>query len=99
MLDILLVVQVVLGILLIAVILMQRSSSDGLLGSGGGVGGGIVTAKSAANFFVKATIVLAICFMINSIILANLSSRNGNKDAGLIKQIEEVESNSVPMAK
>lgn len=98
MLDILLVVQIVIGILLVSVILMQRSSSDGLLGSGGGGGGGIVTAKSAANFFVKATVVLGICFMINSLILANLSSKKNQSKNNIIEQSEDSE-NSLPMAK
>lgn len=99
MLDILLVVQIVIGALLITVILLQKTGADGFLGSGGGAaGGGIVTAKSAANFFSRATMVLGACFIINSIILANLSGKKKAEHLPIIKE-ETEKTNSLPMAK
>ncbi len=99
MLDILLVVQIVIAILLVVVILLQRSNSDGLLGTGGGAGGSIMTAQSAANFFVKTTMVLGVCFMINSIVLANLSTKKKmHTNLPLTEETQESEP-KVPIAK
>jgi preprotein translocase subunit SecG len=98
MINILLVVHIVIAVLLIIVILMQKSGSDGLGGlGGGGGGGGLVTARAAANFLTRTTIVLATLFMINAIVLANLS---GKKDSGIANTIEkELEADAIPMAK
>jgi len=99
MIDILLVVHMVIAALLIVVILMQKTGSDSLggLSGGGGGGSGLVSARSAANFLTRTTIVLAALFMINAIILANLS---GKKDSGISNTIEEqLEVDAVPMAK
>jgi preprotein translocase subunit SecG len=96
MLDILLVVQVVVAILLIIVILLQKSGSDGISGlSGGGSGGGLVTARTAANFLTRTTVVLAAIFMVNAIALANLSGKKHTHN-NIGKQLEE---NTVPLAK
>lgn len=97
--NILLVIQVVTSILLITVILIQKSSSDGLSGlSGGGGGGGLVTARAAANFFTKATVVLATIFMLNALALANLSTKTkSNANDTLEKAL--ISSDAVPMAK
>ncbi len=98
MINILLVIQIVLSVLLITVILLQKTSADGLSGLGGGGGGsGLVTARAAANFFTRATIVLAALFMINAIALANLS---GKQNATSKKVLERALSeDSIPMAK
>lgn len=93
MLDILLVIHVVVAILLIAVILLQRNSADALAGLGGGGGGnmGIVTARSATNFMTRMTVVLAIAFMGNSLVLANLSNKSTkhHDESGLAEQLED----------
>ncbi len=103
MLDILLVVQIVISLLLITVILLQRTGADSLSGLSGGGTTGVVSAKTAANFLSTTTIILATLFMLNSLILANLSSRP--KD-GAMKKIEqevqkevEKESTSAPEVK
>ncbi|MES2215137.1 MAG: preprotein translocase subunit SecG [Pseudomonadota bacterium] len=97
MLDILLVTQIVVAVLLIIVILLQKTGSDGLsgLGGGGGAGGGLVTARAAANFLTRATVLLAAIFMVNAIALANLSGKKQNH-SNISKQLEE---NTVPLAK
>ncbi len=78
---------------------MQRTGADGISGIGGN-NMGVVTARSVANFLTKTTIVLATLFMINAIILANISSR---KNPSLSKKIEAVteaaEKTTVPIAK
>lgn len=78
MLDILLIVQIVISLLLVTVILLQRTGADSLSGLSGGGTSGVVSAKTAANFLSKTTIILATLFMVNSIILANLSSKPKN---------------------
>jgi preprotein translocase subunit SecG len=101
MLDILLVVHIVISVLLIIVILLQKNNSDGLAGLGGGGNNmGLVTARSAANFFTRVTVFLAILFMTNSLLLANLSNQT-HKDTGIENSLKEPESNnkSLPMAK
>ena len=75
MLDILLIVQIIISALLIIVILLQRTGADSLSGLSGGGNTGVVSARAAANFLSRTTIVLIVAFMANSIVLANLSSK------------------------
>ena len=99
MLDILLVVHVVISILLIIVILLQKNNSDGLAGLGGGGSNmGLVTARSAANFFTRVTVFLAVLFMANSLLLANLSNQN-HKETDLTDKLEnsEVKKDNQPL--
>lgn len=75
MFSTLLFVHLIIAILLIIVILLQRTSADGLSGIGGGNNMGLVSGRSAANFMTKTTIILAILFFSNALVLANLSSK------------------------
>lgn len=94
MFNTLLFIHLIIAILLIIVILLQRTSTDGLSGIGGGGGGGnmgLVSGRSAANFMTRTTIVLAVMFFANALVLANLSSRATD---GLTKTMEtEISSN------
>jgi preprotein translocase subunit SecG len=82
----------VFAILLIIVILMQRTGVDGVSGiSGGSNNMGIVTARSVTNFLTKVTIILAFCFMINSIIIANVASRKNSNLEMKIDTLDEKE--------
>jgi preprotein translocase subunit SecG len=81
---------------------MQKTGNDGLSGMSGGSGNmGVVTGRTVANFLTKTTVVFATLFIINAIILANLSS--SKKNLGIIKKIEQVddkqEESSLPIAK
>ncbi|MDF2965221.1 MAG: secG [Rickettsiaceae bacterium] len=98
MLDIFLIVHIVIAILLITVILLQKSSTDGLASLGGGGNSGVMTAKTAANFMTKLTVVLATLFLMNSILLANLSTK---KHTSIIEQAQEEkkqDNDSLPVA-
>jgi preprotein translocase subunit SecG len=102
MMNILIFIHIVIAILLIIVILLQRTGADGLSGIGGGNNMGVVTGRTAANFLTKTTIVLATCFIINAIILANLSTKKNA--SGISKKIETIidknqETDSLPIAK
>ncbi len=100
MIDILLFVHITIAILLIIVILMQRSGSDGISSISGGNNMGVVSAKTVGNFLTKSTIILTTLFLINAIVLANLSSK---KKSDLVSKINEIEENqaenSLPIAK
>lgn len=103
MLDILLVVHIVIALLLIVVILLQRNSGDALAGlSGGGNNMGVVSARAAATFFSRITIFLAVAFMANALLLANLSIKS-TETSGLENKLQEKEptktGSTIPMAK
>jgi preprotein translocase subunit SecG len=90
MIDILLVVHVMVGILLVISILLQKTSSGNLANLAANTTG-MVSARGAANFLTKTTIVLGAVFMINAIVLGNLSTR---KSETLIEQIDRQEKSS-----
>ncbi len=79
---------------------MQRSGSGGISGISGDNNMGVVSAKTVGNFLSKSTIILTTLFLINAIILANLSSK---KKSNLVSKINEIEENqtdnSLPIAK
>ena len=71
MFTFLLILQSLVAASMVAVILMQRSEGGGL-----GVGGspsGLMSARGAANFLTRATTVLAVLFVLLSIVLATLA--------------------------
>lgn len=89
MMNVLLFVHIVIAILLIIVILLQKTGVDSLSGIGGGGNNmGIVSARSAANFLTKMTIILASLFFVNAIVLANLSSK---KKSALYEKVQEIQ--------
>ncbi|MDP4708748.1 MAG: preprotein translocase subunit SecG [Rickettsiaceae bacterium] len=77
MINTLLFIHLIIAILLVIVILLQKTSTDGLSGIGGGGGGnmGLVSGRSAASFLTRTTVMLAIIFFCNALVLANLSSQ------------------------
>ena len=69
---------------------MQKSGTDGLSGlSGNSTSPGIVSAATVAGFLTKTTIFLAVLFICNSLLLANLSYSKGEISIG--KKIEAME--------
>lgn len=101
MMNILLFIHAVVALLLITVILLQKTSSDSLGSISGGNNMGIMKSATAANFLTKTTIVLAAIFMINSIVLANLSSQTHKTITNKIENIDnpKKEKTEVPIAK
>ena len=73
---VMLVLQILIAVALIAVILVQRTAQDGggLMG-GGSTMGGLFTARGSANLLTRATAVLATLFIINSLALGIIASR------------------------
>ena len=85
--TVLLVIHIIVVLMLIIVILMQRSSSDGFTGGGSGGMDGFMTGRGKANLLSRTTSILATIFIVNSIILAYVSS-NRSREESVIKQIE-----------
>lgn len=78
--NVLLFIHFVMAILLIAAILLQKTSVDGVSTLSGN-NMSLVSTKSVNIFLTRTTIVLAIMFFINSIILANYAVSVGEQNA------------------
>ncbi len=106
MLNTLLFVHLVIALLLIVVILLQKTSTDGLSGIGGGGNNmGVMSGRSATNFLVRTTIILATIFFINAVVLANLSTQKHNDFTSKLDAVEQntkelqPEEEHIPIAK
>ena len=79
MINTLLFIHLIIAILLVVVILLQKTSTDGLSGIGGGGNNmGLVSGRSAATFLNRMTVILAVIFFGNALVLGNLSSQPRN---------------------
>ncbi len=78
--NVLLTVHLILALLLIGVVLLQRSEGGGL-GMGGGGGGGAISGRAAATALGKITWALAIGFIITSISMTILASRDASSSS------------------
>ncbi len=77
MLTTLIVIHVVICILLIVTVLLQfgKGAEAGAIMGGGGASQAVFSSSAKGNFMTKLTTALAIGFMVNSIILTTLKSR------------------------
>jgi preprotein translocase subunit SecG len=84
-----LVIQIILAVAIIGTVLLQRGSGDGLgsLGGGGISGNNIISGRASASFLSKATTFLMLTFMVNSLILGNLSTRR-HSTKSVVEKIE-----------
>lgn len=76
----LLIVQFVLAVLIVIIVLLQKSSSIGL-GVYSGSNESVFGAKGPANFLTKATMVLGLIFVINTLVLGYMYNEQRNKSA------------------
>jgi preprotein translocase subunit SecG len=83
--NVLLTIHLILALLLIGVVLLQRSEGGGL-GMGSGGGGGAISGRAAATALGKITWVLAAGFIVTSISMTILASRDASS-ASVIDQI------------
>ena len=74
----LLVIQVILAIAIIIAVLLQKSSSIGL-GAYSGSNESMFGAKGPASFLAKATFVLALLFVMNTLAMGYLYNQDKNK--------------------
>ncbi|MFV9875557.1 MAG: preprotein translocase subunit SecG [Rickettsiales endosymbiont of Dermacentor nuttalli] len=78
------VIQIIIAVLLVLVILMQKTSSDGLAGLGSS-SNNLMSSKASANFLTRFTVILAVLFISNSLILAKLSM-NAHKESSIFDE-------------
>ena len=84
---VLIALEGLLSLMLIGIILLQKSKSEGLgLAFGAGAGEALFGSR-AGTILTKATVVLALLFMGNTILLANLFTGGGS--ASLMQQYSE----------
>ncbi len=82
--NVLLVVQLLIAIAMVLVILLQRTAQDGggLMG-GGNTMGGLFTARGSANLLTRTTAILATLFILNSLALGYIASREHQSHSAL----------------
>ena len=99
--NIVLTIHLILALALVGIVLLQRSEGGGLgLGGGGGGGDGIMSGRGAATALTKITWVLAIAFIITSMSLTIIASRNANSSSifdrlGNKSQAEEIDTDAL----
>jgi preprotein translocase subunit SecG len=71
-----LIIHMLIALALICVVLLQRSEG-GALGIGGGGAGAMFSSRGAANALTRATAVLAVAFIVTSIVLT-MFARHAN---------------------
>lgn len=81
MMTFLITLHVIICILLIATVLLQfgKGAEAGALMGGGGASQAVFSSSAKGNFMTKLTTALAIGFMVNSIVLTVLKSREAKK--------------------
>ena len=99
--NIVLTIHLILALALVGIVLLQRSEGGGLgLGGGGGGGDSIMSGRGAATALTKITWVLAIAFIITSMSLTIIASRNANSSSifdrlGNESQSEEIDTDAL----
>lgn len=95
--TILISLHVIISILLVVVILMQSAKGGGLAGSafGGGPSMSFLGARGTATFLSRATTVLAVVFMLNSLGLS-LLLRGVGKPVSVTQQVMQTEAQNLP---
>jgi len=88
MTTILLIIQIFIVLCLVGVVLLQKTGGDSLAGLSGG-GHNFLSSKSASNVFSKATIILAIAFMTNSLIIAKNITHKTKPKSSIIESLEK----------
>ncbi|KPJ50521.1 hypothetical protein AMJ40_02645 [candidate division TA06 bacterium DG_26] len=90
MFGIILALHILVCVCLVFIVLIQQSRGAGLSSVFGGGGGGesLFGGRGAAPFLVKATTVLAIMFMLTSLVLTIVSARGGRERPAVEKLVE-----------
>ena len=76
--NIVLTIHLILALALVGIVLLQRSEGGGLGLGGGGGGDGIMSGRGTATALSKITWLLAVGFIITSMSLTIIASRNAN---------------------
>ncbi len=81
----LLIAQIILVMGLVTVILVQKTSSDGFTGASSP--SAFLTGRAQANLFTRITSVLAILFLLNSLVLAYMASHT-ERGIGILDKLK-----------
>ena len=81
MITFLIVLHVVICVLLVVTVLLQfgKGAEMGAVMGGGGASQAVFSSSAKGNFMTKLTTILAIGFMINSIVLTTMKSRDAKR--------------------
>lgn len=85
--SILLVLEVLCSLMLIGLILLQKSKGGGLGTAFGGGGGDSMFGARTGNVLTKATIVLGIIFLFNTLVLGIMFSRRAVGESALDREL------------
>ncbi|MHC0449430.1 MAG: preprotein translocase subunit SecG [Candidatus Lariskella arthropodorum] len=86
--DLLCIFQVIITLLLIFVVLLQKTGNDTISGLSS-AGPSVFSSRSSSGLLKKVTIILAIAFMMNSLLLARGIMRDSNAASAIISDIEK----------
>jgi preprotein translocase subunit SecG len=78
------IVEVICAVLLILLVLLQRSKDEGLGMAFGNAMGESLFGAQATTILTKATVILAVVFMLNTIVLDRVSSHRSRNRSGSI---------------
>ena len=87
------IVHVIISIAMVMIILMQASKGKGLAGAFGGAGGmasQMLGARGTATFLSKATVYLAVIFMVNCILLSFFSGGASSPRSAVQEALQNV---------
>lgn len=86
MTTILLILQVLIVITLIVVVLIQKAGADSFAGLSSG-GNNLFSSKATSTFLTKLTIILALAFTVNCLVVAKMINQEHKSSASFIDSI------------
>ncbi len=96
MITFLLIIHAIIALALIILVLLQKSEG-GSLGFGGG-SNSMFSVRGSANFLTRTTAILATVFMVTSLVLAILFSRNSQSNQSILKELDNAPSKQDKLA-
>jgi preprotein translocase subunit SecG len=92
MLTVVLVIHLLLTLVLVGLVLLQKSEGGGLATGGGASGGAnFLSGRAAGNILTQATVILAVCFMATSILLAVMATMRSRGEDDLLKALTRMQ--------
>jgi preprotein translocase subunit SecG len=88
--SVLLVLQIIIVVCMIVAILLQKSSADGMVGASSSTS--FMSGRASANLLTRVTSFLAAAFILNSLVLAYLSSHS-DKTGSIVGESDVIEKN------
>ena len=89
--------EVLVAAMLIGIILIQKSKGQGMGAAFGGTMGESLFGTQMGNVLTKATVVLAVIFLVNTTVLARLNASRWNRSVSLADEIVSEQPISAPV--